>query len=104
MDDAFSGLIAAFDFQIAGCEAFGSPFSASALRIMQDDIKAGGAFAALAAPWRGQAAATLVAGVMPLRLLGGLHYLVLSGKAPRLAAQFPAEHPQTDMASLRREI
>jgi hypothetical protein len=104
MDDAFSGLNAAFDYQVAGCEAFGSPFSARALRIMQDDIRAGGPFASLVAPWKGQEASVLVAGVMPLRLLGGLHYLALSGRAPRLAAEFPTARPDTDEAALRREI
>jgi hypothetical protein len=103
MDDAFAGLNAAFDYQIAGCEAFGSPCSARVLRIMQADIAAGGPFADLAARWRDQPAMALIASVAPLRLLGGLHYLALSGRSPQLAAQF-APAGAGEHESLRRAI
>jgi hypothetical protein len=104
MNDAATELRRAFDFQIAACEGFGSRFSAEALRIVAADIAAGGPFAALAAPWAGQTARQLIEAAAPLRLLGGLHYLALSGAAPALAAEYPEARAETDSAALRARI
>jgi hypothetical protein len=104
MDDAPSDLNRAFAFQIAGCEGFGSRFSAAVLRIIIDDIEGGGPYADLARPWLGWDAKALIAAAAPLRLLGGLHYLVLSGADPALAAQFPAARGESDLEALRRVV
>ena len=99
-----SGLNQAFAFQIAGCEAFGSRFSADVLRIIIEDVAAGGPFAALVEPWAGWDARALILAAAPLRLLGGLHYLALSGADPALAAEFPAARAVTDVPGLRKRL
>lgn len=76
-------------FQGRLCEAFGSPFSAAVLDVIADDVGQGGPFARLAAPWSGADVRRITADAAALRLLGGLHYLVLSGAAPNLAALYP---------------
>ncbi len=90
----------AFDFQIAACQSLGSRFSALVLKIIADDIEAGGPFADLVAPWAEWDARTLVEAAAPLRLLGGLHHLTLSGADPALAAQYPAAREEPDLAGL----
>jgi hypothetical protein len=102
--DPWFGLDRAFEFQIAASRALGSDFSALVMRVVLDDVHAGGPFAALVEPWAGWDAGRLIAAAAPLRLLGGLHYLVLSGAAPALAAEFPAARPRTDAEALRRRI
>src|SRR5579871_6423327 len=104
MSQASAALTESFAFQIAGCEAFGSRFSADVLRIIMEDVAAGGPFAALVAPWAAWDTRALILAAAPLRLLGGLHYLVLSGADEALAAEFPAAKAVTDMASLRRRV
>jgi len=76
-------------FQARLCEAFGSPFSGAVLDIIAADSAEGGAFARLAAPWAGVEVRRITADAAPLRFLGALHYLVLSGSAPDLAALYP---------------
>jgi hypothetical protein len=99
-----SALRRAFDFQIAACEGFGSAFSAEVLRIVADDIDAGGPFAVLAGAWTDWSVRELTEAAAPIRLLGGLHYLVLSGAAPDLAAEYPTARPQPDREALRARI
>ena len=94
----------AFDFQIAACEALGSPFSAQVLRIVAANIAAGGPWADLVSVWRGWSARELVSGATTLRLLGGLHYLVLVGRDADLAAQYPAIRPAPDLAALQHAV
>lgn len=103
-EDPWAGLDGAFNFQIAASEAMGSPFTAEVMRLMLADARAGGPYAALVEPWLGQDARSLIAAAAPLRLLGGLHALALSGADPALAAEFPAARPQTDTAALRRRM
>jgi hypothetical protein len=76
-------------FQARLCEAYGSPFSGVVLDLVADDMAAGGPFASLAAPWAELDVRRVTADAGPLRVLGGLHYLVLSGAAPALAALYP---------------
>jgi hypothetical protein len=102
--DPWAGLDGAFNFQIATSEAMGSPFTAEVMRIMLADARAGGPFAGLVQPWLGQDARALIEAAAPLRLLGGLNSLVLSGADPALAAEFPAAKPQTDPAALRQRL
>ena len=89
MSAALSAFVEASRFQARLCEAFGSPFSAAVLDIVADDVARGGVFAGLAAPWAGVDARRITADAAPLRLLGGLHSLVLSGAAADLAALYP---------------
>lgn len=68
------------------CELLGSPLYAGLLRHAAGDLLAGGPTAAvldghLADPGRG---------ALPLRMLGGVHALVLTGRAPELAAFYPS--------------
>ena len=104
MADDGSGLARGFEFQIKGCEALGSGFSAEVLRIVLDDIQADGPFAGLAAPWAGWSEPEVVAAAAPLRLLGGLHWLTLAGLAPALAARYPRAGAPLDPDGLRREV
>ncbi len=86
----------AFDLQAAACRAFGSPFSGDLLEFAAADIAADGAVLSLLRPWAGADIRTLVADAVPLRLLAGLHHLVLSGAAPALAAVYPRSGQEGD--------
>lgn len=72
--------------QAVACRHLGSPLYAGLLDHAADDVLAGGAAADvldghLAQPWRS---------ALALRMLGGVHALVLSGQAPDLAAFYPS--------------
>jgi len=86
MDSAIS---ASLRLQAKACLALGSPFHAGLLDLAADDLDASGPTAALLGPWAGQDLRELMAAAVPLRLLGGLHDLVLSGDDPALAAAYP---------------
>jgi hypothetical protein len=81
-DDA---LQAAFHAQVDWCRRLDAPFSAALLEWLAADRRAGGPVHALLPGWPGDPVADLV----PLRLAGGLHALVLSGRHPVLAAAYP---------------
>ncbi len=68
------------------CAGLGSAMYGEILDRIADDIDAGGPFADLLAGHD----ADPMADATPLRLLGGLHRLVLTGAAPRLAAYYPS--------------
>jgi hypothetical protein len=105
MTDDRSGLTRGFEFQIMGCEVMGSRFSADVLRIILADIEAAGRFAALVEPWMAWSEREVIAAAAPLRLLGGLHHLVLRGLTPALAAQYPpAAAAAAEPAVLRAEL
>ena len=104
MSDDLTAFIEATRFQARLCEAFGSPFSGAVLDIIADDVGQGGPCAGLAAPWAGLEAARITADAAPLRLLGGLHSLVLSGATPDLAALYPPTSSPADADALRRLI
>jgi hypothetical protein len=78
-------VLASFEKQIGWCEALGSPFSAGVLGVLAADIAAGGIGADLVGGWQGDP----LADALPLRLLGALHALVLTGQAPALALCYP---------------
>lgn len=82
--------VIALGFQAGACEALGSAFSAEILRLAAADLAAGGPTAPLFAPWIGRDARGQMADATPLRLLGALHDLALSGDAPALAAYYPS--------------
>ena len=72
--------------QAVACRELGSPLYAGLLDHAADDLLAGGPVAAvldgnLDAPWRS---------ALALRMLGGVHALVLTGQAPGLAAFYPS--------------
>ena len=81
-----SPLSSSLHLQAKACLALGSPFHAGLLDLAAEDCEARGPTAALLAPWKGEDLRGLMAAAVPLRLLGGLHDLVLSGDDPALAA------------------
>ncbi|CAN5562964.1 DUF2332 domain-containing protein [soil metagenome] len=85
--------------QAAGCRNLGSPFHGDLLEHAADDLEAGGPIAALLAPWANADLRKLFDDAMPLRLLGGLHDLVLSGDEPALAATYPKPGRLADAAT-----
>ena len=86
----FADLVRAFDIQANACVAFGSPFSGALLKRAKDEIAPGTGLAQLLSPFKGMNARALMGDAVPLRWLGCLHDLALSGDAPALTAAFPA--------------
>jgi hypothetical protein len=89
MSDAPTALAQSLRLQATACDSLGSPFSGGVARVLAEDIDAGGVFAGFAAPWADADVRQLFADAVPLRFLGGLHHLVLTGDAPGLAALYP---------------
>ena len=85
--------------QAAGCRNLGSPFHADLLGLAADDLEAAGPVAGLLTPWADASLRKLFDDAAPLRLLGALHDLVLSGDAPALAATYPKPGHEADPAS-----
>jgi len=79
-------LVDAFRMQARGCAQSGSPIYAELLGRVADDLSAGGLFAELVGGYRGNP----VLDALPLRLMGALHFLVLTGDAPVLAGFYPS--------------
>jgi hypothetical protein len=92
-------LARALRLNAAGCHGLGSPFSGGLLDLAAADLEAGGPTCAVLAPWLGMDTRSLIQGAVPLRLLGGLHDLVLSGDAPALAACYPAAGRSGDVTA-----
>ncbi|WP_304186511.1 DUF2332 domain-containing protein [Phenylobacterium aquaticum] len=84
--------------QAKACGNLGSPFNAGLLELAADDLDAGGPTTALLAPWATASLKTAFDDATALRLVGGLHDLVLSGDAPDLAALYPAPDRPGDPA------
>ncbi|MGA0602367.1 DUF2332 domain-containing protein [Caulobacter sp. KR2-114] len=95
--------VTALRFQSGACQALGSAFSAEILRLAAEDLAAGGPTAPLFAPWTGRDARAQMADAVPLRLLGALHDLALSGAAPGLAAHYPTPGAAGDAGAAWRE-
>lgn len=72
--------------QARACAELGSPLYASLLERCADDITTGGPTADVLSGHEDGAGPAATA----LRLLGGVHYLVLEGAAPQLAAWYPS--------------
>ncbi|GFG73135.1 DUF2332 domain-containing protein [Mycobacterium botniense] len=68
------------------CAALGSPMYGELLDRVAADVTAGGIFAAVLAGHENDPARL----ALPLRLLGGLHRLVLDGRAPALRRWYPS--------------
>ncbi len=90
--------VRALSLQAQACQSMGSPFSAGILRQAAEDVADGGPTRALLAPWRVRGARAQIADAVPLRLLGALHDLVLSGEAPALSALYPSPNFAGDPA------
>lgn len=81
--------------QAVGCAALGSPLYGALLEQAADDLLRGGPTAELLAEHLLDPGPSALA----LRMMGGVHALVLAGQAPRLAAYFPSaggEAPTAD--------
>lgn len=72
------------------CARFGSAFSAALLERAAQAAGATPALDRLLSPWDGMSTDELFAAAVPLRLLGALHELTLTGEAPALTAAYPA--------------
>ncbi len=84
-----SDLIRSLRLQGKACAALGSPFHAALLEHAADDLAAGGVVAPILAEWAEDDLRSLMAAAVPLRLVGALHDLVLSGDDQSLAAAYP---------------
>src|SRR5437763_1692936 len=69
-----------------GCARLGSPLYAELLRLCGDDIEGGGVLADVLAGHEEDPGPSALA----LRLVGAVHRIVLSGRAPELAPYYPS--------------
>jgi len=72
--------------QARGCDHLGSPLYGALLLRVADDIRAGGPCADAVSGYESAPGPDAIA----LRLVGGVHALVLTGRAPALAAYYPS--------------
>ena len=84
-----------FEFQAVICQALGSSLYAGLLNHAAGDLRAGGPTAGvldghLDGPGRG---------ALEFRLLGGVHALVLTGRAPELGSFYPSAGGRADPGS-----
>jgi hypothetical protein len=79
-------LAGAFAAQADACERLGSPLTGRVLRLAGARVDPGSAVGQRLATWPGDMSAA--GDAVALRLAGGLHALVLSGRAPDLAAAY----------------
>jgi hypothetical protein len=79
-------LLDTLERQRSGCELAGSPLYGSLLEAAAADVRAGGPVLRLLEPM----ADARFADAVLLRLLAGLHLLVLEGRAPVLAGHYPS--------------
>jgi hypothetical protein len=86
---AFEGLVQSTKIQAAVCGRMGSPFSQAILDAAALDIEAGGPTRGLMARWESASTRSAVEDAVPLRLLGALHDLALSGADGALATAYP---------------
>lgn len=87
-------VLAHLESQAAQCLELGSPYMEALLLAAAGDVRAGGPCAALLGNWAGPPRKDALA----MRFAGALHYAVLSGRAPALAAAYPAADPGWSMA------
>ncbi|PZF88696.1 DUF2332 domain-containing protein [Micromonospora deserti] len=77
---------AVMEQQARACRNMAAPLYADLLVHTAEDVRAGGPCADAVAGWTGAPSTAAV----PLRLLGGVHALVLTGQAPQLARFYPS--------------
>ena len=85
-------LAQAFRDQAGSCARMGSPFMAHLLEMLAEHWPQDSALAAKCAGFQGDIGPA--GHSLPLRIAGGLHALVLSNAAPRLAAVYPPHTPE----------
>ena len=76
------------------CERLGSPFTASLCRLLGERLERGTPLGDKVLGWMGDPAP--IADSVPLRLCGGLHYLVRNGGAGDLSRRYPPMSPEED--------
>lgn len=74
-----------FRSQAGACGRLGSALYADILGRVADNVELGGPFADLVTPW----SSAPIGDALPLRLMGGVHALVLDRSAPELALFYP---------------
>ncbi|OQZ93766.1 hypothetical protein BST11_00145 [Mycobacterium alsense] len=82
------------------CAGSGSPMYGELFDLVAGDVEAGGVFATILSGHEDAPARQAV----PLRLLGGLHRLVLDGRAPELRRWYPSTGGTWDAANAWPEI
>lgn len=82
------------------CARSGSPMYGELFELVATDVAAGGVFATILAGHEDDPSRLAV----PLRLLGGLHRLVLDGRAPQLRRWYPSTGGSWDAESAWPEI
>jgi hypothetical protein len=82
------------------CAGSGSPMYGELLELVAGDVETGGAFASILSGHEDAPSRHAV----PLRLLGGLHRLVLDGRAPELRRWYPSAGGDWDAANAWPEI
>lgn len=85
-----------FREQADWCRALGSPFTADLCLAFAEDFEAGGIVASLVSDWPTNPRKDALA----LRLAGCLHHATLTGRAPKLAAEYPAQNPGWSMKTV----
>jgi hypothetical protein len=93
-------IASAFRFQAQGCRDTGSALYAQLLDSAAQDVERGGVIARLVEDWRGHP----VLDALGLRMLGGIHRMVLAGSAPRLARYYPSAGGVPDLAAIWPEF
>jgi hypothetical protein len=83
---AKSTVISALTYQAKACEVLEAPLTAFLMRAVCADYEAGGFSRELLAGWEGR---DPMENVLGLRIVGALHNLVITGRAPALAAYYP---------------
>lgn len=89
MTDA-PAVLQALLFQSRACRSMGSALNATILEQAAQDWRDGGSVRDLMAPWAGGDAQAQFDAASPLRLIGALHELALSGADPALSAAYDA--------------
>ncbi|HME69690.1 MAG TPA: DUF2332 domain-containing protein [Myxococcota bacterium] len=93
-------IASAFRFQAQGCRDTGSALYAQLLDTAAKDVERGGVLARLVEGWRGHP----VLDALGLRLLGGIHRMVLAGSAPRVARYYPSAGGVPDATAIWPEF
>ncbi|WP_439815345.1 DUF2332 domain-containing protein [Zavarzinia sp. CC-PAN008] len=97
-----ASIAASFARQADISTKLGSRFNAVLCRTILEDLDQDGPSWGVLGQWRGRP----VEEILALRLLGGLHFLVLAGRAPALAAFYPSAggtRPLVEMAPVLRD-
>jgi hypothetical protein len=94
--DAARTLAEHLRLQGAGCVQMGSSFYGALLEMMAADVETGGPVWTMLAPHVGES----FDAAYRLRLLAGVHRVVLSGAAPALAAHFPTTGGDGDVGAM----